>query len=326
MSGFFCSTSIPLAPGFRVDHVNIVLLQNAGQSENIAQIVVDDQHLPARPASDPPGGHCARSPLLWPRSGSSSADAAAAPSRPANAPATARSARADLAIAGAVRPPAADPAGAGPSTMIGGTKGRSWPGPASMNSIPATSDTAQSRTMPSSLFRLRWPNLQGFVSAKPRRRTPDPAQPGNAMISLRIGSEPAHHQKPLRPGLAWNAATAGSSSIERPFVGRLLHARRGAEREPVCRDARPRRRSCDRNMARHRIVLQMIQHRPSAHVRQPDVERDAPGRFEALGQRNRACCRAAPPTPSARDLRALVHQYRGKRRIVLDDEQHRSPD
>ena len=34
--------------GFRVNHANVMVLQSAGQSENIAEIIVDDQYLPAR--------------------------------------------------------------------------------------------------------------------------------------------------------------------------------------------------------------------------------------------------------------------------------------
>ena len=47
MSGILLQHFDSASAGFRMDHANVVVLQSAGQSENIAEIVVDDQYFPA---------------------------------------------------------------------------------------------------------------------------------------------------------------------------------------------------------------------------------------------------------------------------------------
>ena len=77
---------------------------------------------------------------------------------------------------------------------------------------------------------------------------------------------------------------------------------------------------CTGNVARGRVELELVEHRPAEHVGQEDVERDGGGvELPGQGQAHRAL-------GGDDALEALVarqaQQDAGVVRIVLDDEQH----
>ena len=69
------------------------------------------------------------------------------------------------------------------------------------------------------------------------------------------------------------ATDAGEGLVERFAVDRLRQVGHGAETHPAMRLV-GHRDDVDRNMARRRVVLETVEHRPAVHAGQIDVERD----------------------------------------------------
>ena len=75
----------------------------------------------------------------------------------------------------------------------------------------------------------------------------------------------------------------------------------------------------DRNMARGRVFLQVVEHRPAQHVRQENVQADGRG-LELARQRERRAA-AAGDQALETSLARQAEQRARKVRVVLDDEQ-----
>ena len=134
-----------------------------------------------------------------------------------------------------------------------------------------------------------------------------------------LGGVVLDDQQPLARAAAVKSLMRSNAASRPSVVARLDQERERAVLEAVLALLLDRD-DLHRDVARRRIVLELVEHRPAEHVGQEDVERDR-GRLVLARERQRL--RAAL---GDQHLEAVVARQaraaRGVVRIVLDDQQH----